>query len=85
MTTVDVELVTIEHLDFDPPCEGTHHDEGRWGHIPHEGAKFLVISPCGRSRLMCSGWVDLVRVWGQYICTHCQDIVKIADAQVVRL
>lgn len=85
MSTVDVELVTIEHLDFEPRCEGTHHNEGRWGHVPDEGAKFLVTSPCRSYRLMCSGWVNLVRAWGCFICSHCGATVPITDAQVVPL
>lgn len=57
-TSEDTHLETIEHLDFEPACEGTLHPEGLHGHDPAAPAAFILITPCcGVALYKCAGWV----------------------------
>lgn len=70
----------LQGLDFAVPCDSPLHDDGAAGHVPEQGARYIVdvrCLGCGGSsrRLLCAGHVTFGlaygREGGRFRCERC--------------
>jgi hypothetical protein len=79
---VDEDTTVLDDLDFEPRCEARAHGTGTSGHVVDEPAAFLVVAPCGASRMMCAAWVASTLPHQKLVCvpgcrqTHSFTLVK---------
>lgn len=65
----ELDLYVEEELSKLPPCEGDTHFRGLYGHVPDQGASWLMIAPCGSQWLACQGWCEGLSRYTHLYCS----------------
>ena len=67
------QTATIEHLDWEPPCEGLDHARALHGHQPGQAASYMLIAPCHGPRIMiCAARRNYLLGLGLLRCNVCK-------------